>query len=44
MTVEKQRAEITATKKGRGLITTIIENSKEYEGYTSMNVVFTPWQ
>jgi len=43
MIVEKQRAEITATKKGR-LITTIIENSKEYEGYTSIEVVFTPWQ
>lgn len=41
MTTEEQKTEITATKTKRGLLTISIETSKDYEGYTNVEVVLT---
>ncbi len=41
MMIEEQKAEITATKTKRGLLTISIETSKDYDDYTNVEVVLT---
>ncbi len=42
MTAEGKKTEIYATKMKRGFVTINIENSKDYNGYVNIEVVFTP--
>ncbi len=43
MTASDKKAEIYATKMKRGFVTVNIENSKDYDGYTSIEVLFNPY-